>query len=101
MLTSEKDIELLNGKWVVQMNETKDDECITAFNTWNFYSEKRIALIVGRMFVGLYCVHSKHETNESFISYFNNPMKDGSRFYRLLTVSEIEHLCNHFKGNII
>lgn len=102
-ISTEKDINCLNGKWVVQLdnNNNNPDVDITDSKNWNFYSEKRISLVIGKMMVGLYYIHSNHIHDDLFIECFNNPNKDGTRFYRLLTSREIDHLCKHFRANII
>ena len=46
MLLSQKDVEAINGHWVLEVNANDPDYTITESN-WNFVSEKRLFLYRG------------------------------------------------------
>ena len=46
MLLSQKDVEAINGHWVLEVNANDPDYTITESN-WNFVSEKRLLLYRG------------------------------------------------------
>jgi hypothetical protein len=102
ILQTEKDVQNLHGKWVVQINTNNPDVEINEQN-WSFYSEKRISFIQNLNFIGLWYNHGECKTWEEFAFKFNHytegKHKD-SRFYRLLNNREIDLLCKKFKEGI-
>jgi hypothetical protein len=102
VLLSQKDVQSLNGKWVLQVDTNNPDYKITESN-WNFISEKRLSLVVGLRMQGLYYLHGEFETWEEFAFKFNHYIEGESkdkRFYRLLTNEEIDFICEKFKTGI-
>ncbi len=104
VLQSEKDVQSLTGKWIIQINSDTPDKTLNEEN-WSFMSEKRLSLVIGLKWQGLWYEHGNFETWEAFAKRFNNyefdhdPHLTGKRFHRLLTSNEIDFLCKKFKEN--
>lgn len=94
MKVTEADARKLSGKFIIQIN--KDDPDVTLDTTKNldFFLEKRVSFVVGRMVTGLYYERRTFDTDEEFVSWFNDNDK---RFHRLLTAKELEVLFERFK----
>ena len=102
VIQSEKDVQSLNGKWIIQVNSDQPDYKITKTN-WDFVSEKRLSLVTGLRMTGLWYDHGDFKTWEQFAYRFNHYTEGESkdtRFHRLLTDEEIDFICEKFKKNI-
>lgn len=101
ILLSQKDVESLNGKWIVQVN-TDNPDFIINDNNWDFVSEKRLSLVTGLRMTGLWYDHGDFKTWEEFAFKFNHYSNGDSkdkRFHRLLTNKEVDFICEKFKNN--
>ena len=101
MLLSQKDVEAINGHWVLEVNANDPDYTITESN-WNFVSEKRLSFVSRYRFTGLYYDHGSYNTWEEFAFKFNHYHEGDSkdaRFYRLLTSRELDFINEKFKQN--
>jgi hypothetical protein len=102
VLLSKKHVEALHGKWIVQLNIDEPDKVINEAN-WDFMAEKRISFVTNLRMVGLYYDHGDFKTWEEFAFKFNHYVEGDSkdtRFYRLLTDTEIDFLATKFKTKI-
>lgn len=98
ILQSEKDVQSLNGKWIIEINSEEPDYTITESN-WFFVKEKRLSLVTGLRMTGIWYDHGDFKTWEEFafkFNHYNEKYKD-ERFYRLLTDKEIDFICKKFK----
>lgn len=99
ILLSEKDVQALNGKWILQVNIENPDYTITDSN-WGFVQEKRLSLVRGNSMIGIWYDHGNFKTWEEFAFRFNHYVdgdKKDSRYHRLLTNKEIDFICEKFK----
>jgi len=102
ILLSKKDVEALNGKWILQVDTNNPDYTITEDN-WGFVSEKRLSLVTGLRMTGLWYDKGDFKTWEEFAFKFNHYIEGDSkdkRFHRLLTNKEIDFICAKFKNGI-
>ena len=102
ILQSEKDVQSLNGKWILEVNSEQPDYTITEEN-WSFVSEKRLSLVTGLRMTGLWYDHGNFKTWEEFAFRFNYYLKEheNKRFYRLLTSKELDFIFKKFKENLL
>lgn len=105
MINTEKDLQMLQGKFVLQINSDEPDKTLMNF-AWGFAKEKRLKLVCGKGFVNLYGNVYNCETFEEFQRIFNNYLfdhmikegkTDGGRFHRLLTNNELDFLAQKLK----
>lgn len=101
LLLSQKDVDSLNGKWILQVDAHRPDYEITAEN-WGFVSEKRLSFVSRYRMTGLWYDHGDFKTWEEFAFKFNHYMEShkDERFHRLLTNKEIDFICEKFKTKI-
>lgn len=92
---TKKDIQYLNGKFIVQI-DSKDPDTTIMDGNWGFWKEKRISLVADQNLVGFYYIHNSFDTPEAFLEYFNN-YGDGKRFHRLLTARELDYMFDKLK----
>lgn len=118
-IITEKDLDNLIGKFVVQLDEYQDEPCMVSKFRSNsgFWLEKRISFLgvihkgdvhikKGELEISeskiilngfYYCrgVYSKKD----FVEYFNNYLKgnEGKRYHRLLTHKELDWLNEELK----
>jgi len=104
---SKKDLQFLQGKFVLQINNETPDKTLMDFD-WGFAKEKRLMLVCGNGFVDLYGYIYDSKTFEKFQRVFNNYLfdhmvkegkTDGGRFHRLLTNKELDYLLEKMKEN--
>ena len=105
VVDTEKDLQLLQGKFVLQVNTSEPDKMLMDFN-WGFAKEKRLKFVVGKGFADLYGNFDDYKTFERFKKVFNSYLfehmekegkSDGGRFHRLLTNKELEFLLEKMK----
>jgi hypothetical protein len=96
MTITTKDVANLTGKFIVQHNADNPDRVINDEN-WGFFQEKRISFVCGLNLCGFYYMHKELKTEQEFVDYFNDPCRNGTRFYRLLTSKEIDFVTNKMK----
>lgn len=105
IIQSEKDLEKLQGKFVLQINSNEPDKTLPNFD-WGFVREKRLKLISGLGYVDLFGYRYDFKSFEKFKAWFNDFLYDhmikegktgGDRFHRLLTDTEIDYLCEKLK----
>lgn len=99
ILLSKKDVESLNGKWILQVDTNNPDYTITEEN-WEFVKEKRLSLVTGLRMTGLWYDKGDFKTWEEFAFKFNHYAEGDNkdkRFHRLLTNKEIDFICKKFK----
>jgi hypothetical protein len=104
MTITEQDAMRLTGKFIIQVDSDTPDYTITEKN-WPFVSEKRLSLVVGTTFQGLYYEHKSFKSYEELVLFFNDYVfsgktgdtHKGQRFHRLLTSSEIDFVCQKMK----
>lgn len=105
ILNTEKDLHLIQGKFVLQVNSSNPDITLMDFD-WKFVKEKRLKLICGNGFVDLYGFYDDYETFEKFQNVFNSYLFEhmikegkigGERFHRLLTNKELDFLFQKMK----
>ena len=101
IIQSEKDLQILQGKFILQVN----NKTLMDYN-WAFAKEKRLMLVVGLSLVDLFGYSRTFDSYEKFKNWFNNYLfehmieqgeTDGGRFHRLLTSKELEYLFNKIK----
>lgn len=102
---TEKDLQLLQGKFVLQVNTDEPDKTLMDFK-WGFVKEKRLKFVCGKGFADLYGNVDDYETFEKFQRVFNSYLfdhmvkegkTDGGRFHRLLTNRELDFLLQKLK----
>ena len=102
---TEKDLQMLQGKFVLQVNSNEPDKTLMDFD-WGFVKEKRLKFVCGKGFADLYGNVDDYETFEQFQRVFNNFLfdymlkegkTDGGRFHRLLTNRELDFLLQKLK----
>lgn len=105
IINTEKDLENIQGKFVIQINFTEPDKTLMDFN-WAFVKEKRLKMVVGFGFVDLFGGQRDYESFDRFKKIFNqylykleeeNGGIGGERFHRLLTGKEIDYLAQKLK----
>jgi hypothetical protein len=102
ILLSQKDVQSLNGKWILQVDSSNPDYTINESN-WNFIVEKRLSLVTGLRMTGIWYDHGDFKTWEEFTFKFNHYLEGENkdkRFHRLLTHKEIDFICEKFKKGI-
>lgn len=104
-LNTEKDLQMLQGKFVLQVNTNEPDKVLMDFD-WVFVKEKRLKFVCGKGFADLHGNVDDYETFEKFQRVFNNYLldymvkegkTDGGRFHRLLTNKELDFLLQKMK----
>lgn len=104
-IQTEKDLQMLQGKFVLQINTDEPDKTLMDFK-WGFAKEKRLKFVCGKGFTDLYGYVDNYETFEKFQRIFNNYLfdnmikegkTDGGRFHRLLTNKEFDYLLQKLK----
>lgn len=101
IIQSEKDLQMLQGKFVIQIDSKVPDKTLMDYE-WGFVKEKRLKLICGNGFADLYGYVQKYDSFEEFKNLFNNyswdlGVTDGGRFHRLLTNKELDYLLGKIK----
>ena len=105
IIQTKKDLELLQGKFVIQIDDSKPDKTLMDFN-WEFAKENRLRLVSGTGFVSLCGLRIDYDSFEKFQNVFNHYLFDhmiekgkttGERFHRLLTNKELDYLLNKMK----
>lgn len=105
IVQTEKDLQLLQGKFVLQINSDEPDKKLMDFS-WGFVKEKRLKLVCQYGFVDLYGNIEDYKTFDKFQNMFNNYLFDhmikegktgGDRFHRLLTGKELDYLLQKLK----
>jgi hypothetical protein len=105
LINSEKDINFLNGKFVLQINDDEPSKTLMDMD-WGFAKEKRLYLCFANAMVNLYGDYRKMDTFEEYQRYFNDYLfqhlidrgfTNGGRFHRLLTSKELEYLFTKLK----
>lgn len=105
IVNTEKDLQMLQGKFVLQVNTDTPDKTLMEYD-WSFVKEKRLKLVCGKGFTDLYGNFYDYETFEKFQRLFNNYLfdhmikegkVDGGRFHRLLTNKELDYLLQKMK----
>lgn len=102
IIQSKKDVDSLQGKWIIQVDSSNPDWTINEDN-WDYISEKRLSLVTGLRMTGLWYDHGDYKTWEEFAFRFNHYSEGENkdkRFHRLLTNKEIDFICNKFKKGI-
>ena len=94
MIIAKADIGKLNGHFIIELNDSDEEEFELNEKNWSFYKEKRISFVVGLSLNGFYYSHGNYKTDEEFVEKFN---PCGGRFRRLLTSKEIDFLCKKLK----
>jgi hypothetical protein len=105
IIHTEQDLRMLQGKFVIQVNNDKPDTELSESN-WGFIKEKRLRIVSGLGFIDLYGQRNSYEDFETFKDVFNkylfkhmvrNGETDGGRFHRLLTSKELSFLFEKIK----
>jgi len=105
IIQTEKDLQFLQGKFILQVNKETPDKTLMEYD-WGFVKEKRLKIVCGLGYADLYGNVNTQETFEDFKSVFNDYLYThmiekgvlgGQRFHRLLTNKEIDYLCNKLK----
>ncbi len=105
LVHSEKDVQFLNGKFVLQVDTHRPDDTLMSIG-WDFAKDKRLYLVLGYSLTTLYGDTRDYKTLERFKNYFNHYLfdhtisegkTDGGRFHRLLTDKELDYLASKLK----
>lgn len=105
IINTSNDLEMLQGKFVLQIDSEKPDMTLMDFN-WNFVKEKRLKLISNYGFVNLFGNRNDFEDFDTFKKVFNSYLfkhmeakgePGGTRFHRLLTSDELQYLFEKIK----
>ena len=99
MRINEKTLSELFGKFIIQVNKSKEPTIADLNTDPSFWLEKRISFIAaldgGVREIGLY-YSTKLFTRENYIKHFNMGT-EGERYHRLLTSAELDWLFEEFK----
>lgn len=105
LIETEKDLQFLQGKFVLQVNSDSPDKTLMDFD-WRFAKEKRLKLVCGKGFADLYGNVKEYDSFDIFKNVFNKYLfehmikegeSDGGRFHRLLTSRELDFLLQKIK----